>query len=238
MAHPSLAKLLILQDRDQRFTQLKAQLDQWPAERQATERDIQAERNRIKEAENAVIQLELQRKEIEGRVSDAQERIVKYRTQQLSIKKQEEYDALENEITTLRESIDDWETEELDVLDSIDHAETHLSRTKEEVAANIATLEAHLRTIDEGLEQNRAEVGSAEKLLSEAREAAEEDGDAVRQYDFVRRQVKRFPILVAIEEGKCQGCHLRVSAEVDSGARKGTEIVRCSSCGRIVYFDR
>jgi len=237
MAHSSLAKLLILQERDQRFAQLTGQLRQWPEERKSTERDIRTERARIESAEAAVQELELRRKELEGSVADAEERIVKYRTQQLAVKKQEEYTALESEITTLREMIDEWETVELDVLDGIDHAQADLEKVKNEVAANVATLEAHLRTIDEGLAQNQAQVGEAEAELASARTQAEADAGAIGQYDFVRAQVKRFPIIVPLEGGKCKGCHLRVSSEVESAARRDSEIARCSSCGRIVYID-
>ena len=179
----------------------------------------------------------MKRKELEGQVADAEEKIRKYRTQQLAVKKQDEYNALENEITTLRETIDDWETEELDVLDALDHAEAHLTETKEQVAAAVATLEVHLRTLDDGLAQNKNALGEAEAQLKVARDDLSKDTEALRQYDFVRKQVKRFPIMVELVDGKCRGCHLRVSGEVESGARKGTEIILCSSCGRIIYFD-
>jgi uncharacterized protein len=237
MAHPSLGKLLVLQDRDQRFALLTGQLRQWPLERQATERDIIRERARVSEAENGVKTLEVQRMQLEGQVEDAEERVVKYRTQQLAVKKQDEYDALEKEVATLREKIDAWETEQLDLLDAIDHAQAALARVREEVAGKVATLEAHLRTLDEGLRQNEAGVGSAEAELAKAREEAAADVEALRQYDFVRRQVKRFPIIVPLAEGKCQGCHLRVPTDVESAVRKGTEIVRCASCGRILFLE-
>ena len=64
------------------------------------------------------------------------------------------------------------------------------------------------------------------------------DSGILDQYRYIKSQVKRPPIVVPLEEGKCQGCHLKVSGEVDSAARKGTELVRCDSCGRILYFDR
>ncbi|MFP4281583.1 MAG: zinc ribbon domain-containing protein [Opitutales bacterium] len=150
MASSSLAKLLILQDRDQRCSQVQASLAQWPLERANTERDIAHEKERVAAVEKRLSELEIARKHLEGQVADAEEKIVKYRTQQLQVKKQEEYTALEHEVTTLRETIDDWETEELDLLDAIDHAENELEVLKEEVAANIATYEAHLRTLDEG----------------------------------------------------------------------------------------
>lgn len=237
MAHPALAKILILHDRDQRYTQVATQLNQWPIDRENTERDIADEMARVVEAEDALKLLEVKRKELEGEVADTEEHIRRYRTQQLSVKKQDEYNALENEITTLKETIDDRETEELDILDAIDHSQNHLARIREDVATRVAALEGHLRTIDEGMTQNKNALGDAKIALDAARAELSAHQDALREYDFVRAQVKRFPIVVELVDGKCKGCHLKVSSEVESSTRKGSGLVRCSSCGRIIYSD-
>ena len=236
MPSPVLEQLLILQDRDQRVHQVKGQLEEWPRERARTEADIQSEKDAVTAVVEKLKRLEVKRAELEGQVADHEARMVKYKTQQLEVKKQEEYTALEHEVATLREQIDLWETEELDVLDAIDHAEQELVAIRAQSAARIHTLETHLQTIDQALADNRAQVGEAESRLASAREGVE-SAEALQLYDFVSRQVKRFPYLVAMSGGKCGGCHLKVSNDVEGTARRGTELVRCSSCGRIVYFD-
>ncbi len=236
MAFDSLAQLLVLQDRDRRVSQVKAQLEQWPVERETTEREIAAEKERVSKAEVDLRNLEVRRKELEGEVALAEERVVRYRTQQLQVKKQDEYDALQSEITRLRDSIDDQETAILDLLDNLDRAKAALEETKWDVAARVSTLETHLKTIDEALSVNRAEVGEAETALRDARTAVS-DEESLRQYDFVRRQVKRLPIVVPLVDGKCQGCHLKVPSDVGISTRRGDELVLCSSCGRILYAD-
>jgi len=45
---------------------------------------------------------------------------------------------------------------------------------------------------------------------------------------------------VAIHDGKCGGCHLKVSSEVEYAARgKGPpgELPICDQCNRIVYWE-
>ena len=50
------------------------------------------------------------------------------------------------------------------------------------------------------------------------------------------------PAVVVISGGKCGGCHLKVSSEVESAARGKTvdplaPLPTCDQCGRIVYWD-
>ncbi len=175
---------------------------------------------------------------MEGEVELAQDKVVKYRTQQLEIKKQDEYDALEHEIKTILGSIDEQETEEIEFLDEIERSETVLARLKEEMTKATTTFEAQIATINQGLEVNEAELDETKATVEKARGDID-DTSALQQYDFVCRQVKaRFPIIVTVNAAKCSGCHIKVESEVESEARRGQQLIRCSNCGRIVYFQR
>jgi predicted nucleic acid-binding Zn-ribbon protein len=47
-------------------------------------------------------------------------------------------------------------------------------------------------------------------------------------------------VVVPIHDGKCGGCHLKVSSEVESASRgKGPpgELAICDQCSRIVYWE-
>jgi predicted CXXCH cytochrome family protein len=47
------------------------------------------------------------------------------------------------------------------------------------------------------------------------------------------------PVCVPVRGGKCGGCHLKISSEVESAVRgKGDgKLVTCDQCGRIVWWD-
>ena len=62
----------------------------------------------------------------------------------------------------------------------------------------------------------------------------------LRIYD--RIAVRNMPAVVAIHAGKCGGCHLKVSSEVESAARGKTvdplaQLPTCDQCGRVVYWE-
>ena len=45
------------------------------------------------------------------------------------------------------------------------------------------------------------------------------------------------PAVVAIRDGMCGGCHLKISSNIDSEIRKGDKLLTCDQCGRIVFWD-
>ena len=236
MVSDKLAKLLILQDRDAQHGQLLRQRESIPAEREKARASIAAEEARRKENADALTRLEVEREELEGRVEDLEEAIRKYQTQQLQVKKNEEYGALEHEIATARAKISETEDEELNVLEAIDHKAVANRRDEEEIAERIRVFETELKRLDEA----EREVEAAIETGRDAVKAAETDVDPalLESYRFVKTQVKRPPYVVALNDGRCGGCHLKVSGEIESGARKGHDVVRCDNCGRIVYFQR
>jgi len=83
-----------------------------------------------------------------------------------------------------------------------------------------------------------AELASAQGDVATARGPV--DPMKLRIYD--RIAARNMPVVVAIHAGKCGGCHLKVSSDVDSAARgKGADAVAqiptCDQCGRIVYWE-
>jgi predicted nucleic acid-binding Zn-ribbon protein len=62
----------------------------------------------------------------------------------------------------------------------------------------------------------------------------------LRVYD--RIAARNMPAVVPIHGGKCGGCHLKVSSEVESAARSKSPdplaaLPTCDQCGRIVYWE-
>lgn len=231
-----LQTLLILQDRDIRCDSIRRQLDDIPGEINKEEVAIgQLEQNLV-EKEQELKGLEIRRLDLEGEVAQAEDHIVKYKTQQMQVKKNEEFTALENEIKNLQSSISEIEDQELLVLEEIELKQSELDKLKETTAEERHTLEAHIKLLKESYASFESELKAAEEAVSACEK--EVDEAILQQYKYVKGQVKRPPLVVELQDGKCQGCHLKVSGDVESTARRGKELVRCDSCGRILYYDR
>lgn len=228
-----LSKLLILQDRDIRCDNFRRQLEAVPDIIAREQKSIEEEKAALEIAREEILKLEIQRKEFEGEIEDIEAATVRYKTQQLEVKKNDAYAALQHEIDDAGDKIGRLEDQVLDMMEKLDVGNEQLRNQQKVTSESIEILQSHITKLENSIESYRKDLETAEADRTESYHAIE--AELSRQYDFVKKQVKRGPYIVELREGKCSGCHLKVSGDVDSSARKGHAIVRCNNCGRIVY---
>jgi predicted nucleic acid-binding Zn-ribbon protein len=238
MSHPAIEPLLILQDRDTKRLNLEAQLKAVPGDIARVEQKIAAEKAAIETAKTELKELEVKKKGLETEIGSAETKVGQYRTQQLSIKKNDEYQAMGHQIETMVAQIAELEGRELEVMYAIDEAKKKFAAAEAELKANISGHEARIKMLRERDANLAAELKSAQAEVATARAPVGES--RLRVYDRIAS--RNMPAVVAIHAGKCGGCHLKVSSEVESAARgKGTDPLAalpvCDQCGRIVYWE-
>ena len=238
MPTPVLETLLILQDRDIRRRALEAQLRGVPAEIASVEQKIAGERAAIDAARTELKELESKKKLLETEIGVAEGKLGKYRTQQSQVRKNDEYQALGHEIETTEAAIGTLEEQELAIMYAIDEAKKKFAAAEAELKANISGHEGRIRTLRERESNLAAELKTAQAEVASAREPVGE----LRLKIYDRVAVRNMPAVVAVTGGKCGGCHLKVSSEVESAARaknaEGTAaLATCDQCGRIVYWE-
>lgn len=233
MASFSIAPLLVLQERDSRRLVLEQQLKSVPREIAAVETRIAAEKAAIETAKAEWQALESKKKLLEVEIQGAQGKAAKYRTQQLEVRKNDEYKALTHEIETMEAQIGGFEEEELKIMYLIDEAKKRFATAEAELKANISGHEAKIRTLRERETQLQAELKSALEAVAGARPGVPEQH--LKIYD--RLAVKPgHPVCVNVYGGKCGGCHLKVPTHIEVMAKSGSEIATCDQCGRIAYW--
>jgi hypothetical protein len=233
MRHPALDSLLILQDRDSKRLGLEAQLKAIPGEIAGVEKKIASEKAAIETARTELKELETKKKLIETEIGLAEQKLAKYKTQQSLVRKNDEYQALGHEIETTEKAISALEEQELGVMYTIDEAKKRFAEAEGVLKQNITGHEARIRSHKEREASLTTELTEAKAALAAARAPVGEA--ALRVYD--RIAVRQQPVIVALRGSKCSGCHLKVSSEVESDARKGEKLATCDQCGRMVWFD-
>lgn len=239
MAHPALEALLILQDRDSKRLGVEVQLKSVPHDIAAVEQRIATEREALDASRAELKDLEVRKKALETDIGVAEEKIAQYRTQQLAIRKNDEYQAMGHQIETVQGQIGELEGREIELLYAIDEAKGRYSAAEAEMKANISGHEARIRM----LREREASLGAELKVMQAEVAAARAPVDErwLRLYD--RIATLNHPVIVPIVAGKCGGCHLKVSSEVESATRsKGVDPTAapatCDQCGRIVYWEQ
>ena len=231
-----LQRLLILQDRDLRCDSIQRQLEDIPREIRKDEEQMARLREQVAEKEREVLDLERRRLDLEGEVAVAEEQLVKYKTQQMMVKKNEEYTALEHEIENVKRRISELEDAELQILEEAETRQAELQDLRDRAAQEQAVLQGHIERLHQNHKSFSDELDGAKAAVRECE--ADMDASVLQQYHYVKSQVKRAPVVVPLESSQCKGCHLKVSGDIESSARRGSELVRCDTCGRILYFDR
>ena len=234
MPAPTIEKLLILQDRDQKRLLLDSQLRAIPRDVAAVEQKISEEQAAIEAIRGELQKLELKRKALKNEIGVATEQMGRYRSQQIQVRKNDEYRALGIEIEHAQSAIGALEEQELEVMYAIDEARRKSVEAGEELKRNVSGHEARIHVLNEREAGLRTELDAVLALIAAARE--ELDEPVRRLYDRLASK-PGLPVVVAVREGKCDGCHLKISTNIESETRKADKLVTCDQCGRIAYWD-
>lgn len=228
-----IKNLLVLQERDIKLRDIKLKLEAIPAEIAALNSKIDAEKSAIGEYLRAIKDKELARAALRGERKDVEDKIFKYKARLSIVKKNDEYTAINEAIDKCNLQVSALEEKELEILFSIDEMTPKLDAQKlaiqkkiDEVNLQIKQLEDNKKMLEGDLENAAFARRQAEKGISEIFLAA---------YERILNSKKRFPIVSYIEDSKCSGCHLKISADLEDFAKTCDRPIFCEHCGRIIY---
>ena len=228
-----IEKLLVLQDRDRNLIRTEAELESIEPEKQMALRKCEATKKALADAQELTKQVESRRKELELEAQSFNAKIDKYSNQQLETKKNEEYQALTNEINGCKDKISDLETGILELMDEAEAADTNVKESKAAadsvqrmVDSQVTDLDARLKKLDSRLDEMDAE---REKLSGEI------DARTLAQYERILK-LRGERVVVGIEHSVCGGCHMKLTAQAIVSCKAQKEIVNCPHCSRLLYF--
>ena len=200
------------------------------------ESKIQLENDTIASATQELQNLEIQSKSLDNEINSLSEQIDRQKNKQLEVKKNEEYQALENEIANLLRLQSEKEDEQIGILVKIDEARETAKIATEKISVKVKLLENDKIQLLERGEELKIELKTLEKEVEDSR--AEVEPTLLSGYDRTKKVVSRPPYIAPLEDQKCSGCNLRVSNDVVSSALVEQKLTHCDQCGRIVYSER
>jgi len=114
----------------------------------------------------------------------------------------------------------------------VEEAESLLAENQEalsEIESNWTAEQTQLQERQSELNHKVADLAAQRPVLTGAI-----DQDDLDIYDNLYRR-KAGRAVAAVKNGVCQACNLANSASQLQRARTGTELIYCSTCGRILY---
>lgn len=231
----SIEKLLILQDRDRKISQIKNEWARIGPERQSLESHAAHAQASLDVAKLRGKQIESQRKDLELEVEAHKQKIEKYSVQQFQTKKNEEFRAIGHEIDSCKAAIVKIEDQELELMEQAETAQKEVAsamQTAKEAKQDVESKVADLAAREDNLKKELAELLANREELA----AAVEKGACSRYERLVRNKGEN--VVVGIQHGVCGGCHMKFPVQVVLSCKREEEIVTCPNCGRILYYTR
>ena len=227
-----LEQLLILQDRQQKIRQIENEIRNLPLQRKHLESQLAESAASLDAIKLKARQVEVDRKKLELDVGTRNESINRLKTQQYQTRKNDEFQAMGNEILRYEDEIRKLEDQELELMEQGDKLKVEV--TAEEKKAT-ATKDSITRQMNDLGEKSKTLETRLQELNKERNELAEKmDEDVLSGFERLFAS-KGDSAIVAVEHGVCTGCHMKLTTATVNAAEAGKEIVSCEQCGRILY---
>ena len=223
-----IKNLLVLQDKDAKIFDLNSKIAVASAKIAECDKNIAQQKNLMGEFERAVGDLQNQRMSLRAERKAVEDRILKYKTQLLSVKKNDEYAALNAAIDKSGQEVSAFEEKELEIMFEIDEIAPKLEAEKQSRQKNIDEINSQKNLYAEQIEnlkaqidRRRAETNVSPKFLT--------------AYEAVLKSKKRLPVIAYVDDSRCSGCHLKISSDLETMAKLADNPVFCEHCGRLIY---
>jgi len=230
--HPELEQLLVLQDRQQKIRQIENEVRTLPLQRKSLEGQLAASAAAVEALKQQARHVEVDRKKLELDVGTRQESVSRLKTQQYQTRKNDEFQALGHEIERYENEIRKIEDDELELMDQADKLKLQLAAEEKKAATAKDSISRQLIDLDEKSKTLESRLQGLSKERAELATRIEED--LLNRFDRLFKS-KGDAAVVALEHEVCTGCHMKVTTATAMRVKAGKEIVSCEQCGRILY---
>jgi uncharacterized protein len=232
--HPSIPRLLDLQNVDHRIAAVRAEMDSFPKRILEADAKLSGARAAVAAAKEASAASVSDRKKLEFDVTQWKDRARKYRDQSGAVKTNEAFKALQHEIANAEAEVAKAEDRQLEVMMAGEETERRVKHAEANLREDEAAINAERKQIQA---LNSAKRKDLEVLLAERERTVAPVPQDMR--DLYERIAKRHhgTALAEARDGQCRGCGMRVLPHILQLLRQDAneELFRCESCGLILY---
>ena len=203
-----------------------------PLETKDLEEKLAAALKQLEAVKLKAKEIEVERKKLEVEAQAKRDSINKFQTQKFQTRKNEEFQALNNEISRYEGDIRGIEDRELALMESAETAKAIIATTDKETQATKSQVERQLADIAAKTQALASQLKELEAERARLAEAVEED----LLDTFNRLFNNKTEAVVALEHDVCMGCHMKLTTQTVVRVKGAREIVHCEQCGRILYI--
>ena len=147
--HPELEQLLVLQDRQQKIRQIENEIKTLPLQRKSLETHLASSVAAVDALKHKAQHVEIERKKLELDVGTRNDSIARLRTQQYETRKNDEFQAMGNEIKRYENEILKIEDEELELMERGDNLKAELAVEQKKAAITAESISRQTKDLGE-----------------------------------------------------------------------------------------
>ena len=234
MILPAVTQLLVIQDRDRKLRQLKIELKNAPLEKKAMDTRLATASATLDASKLKAKEIEVKRKELENEVRARDDRIGKYEQQKLATKKNDEYQAYDHAIESLRKEIAGIEDKEMELMEAAEAQKPVIAAAEKEAADTRALVQRQVADIEAKVIAIEAQVAEIQADRDKLASAVDEEllDDYQRLFDR-----KDALAVAALVNEVCQGCHVKSQTHIVNSVKAAKVVTTCLNCARILYLE-
>ena len=227
-----VSNILTLQEFDMKLRGLETKYRTIPNERHKLREEYEAAQAALAAARENVAKADRNLKQTEAEIAAQNEAVRKFLTQSALVKKNDEYQALLQNIEVAKGRISELESRVIELLDEQEAARKALADQEREFAATDKQVREELAEFEQLIETIKAD---AVKLKAEKKKFMPRvELNVLNAYQNILTRDKGAPV-VPIVNGSCGNCSLKVTPQLINEAKKGT-LVYCDNCSHILYY--
>jgi len=226
----TLKFLIKLQEIDHQLFEIEEKKGSLPEKVEQLESQAGSIKTELEDIRAALEENQKELSVIKGNLMDSTEKVKKYQDQLYLVTTNREYDALTNEIETVKGNIVEMEERQLVLEEEIERLQEMINSSEEQSSAFVEQLEANRDELKE-----KSELTDARQLELEAerKKIAGKIGERyLRKYNRILKARRR--AVVAIVRSACSGCHKQLSPQIIYEIQQMDTFIECENCGRIL----
>lgn len=227
-----LKSLINLQEIDRQLFEIEEKKGSLPEQVEKLESQAAIVKSELEDTRSSLDENQKELITIKGTLMDAAEKVKKYQDQLYLVTTNREYDALTNEIETVKSGMVEMEERQLVLETEIEELESTAASSEEQSTAFIEQLEANRDELKEKSDLTDANQIELETQRSELVKNISQR--YLRKYERILKARRR--AVVAIDRSACIGCHKQLSPQVVYEIQQMDTFIECENCGRILVY--
>jgi uncharacterized protein len=229
-----LAKLVSLQITDTEIRKHQKYIESADQKRAEIEQESETHASSIREIQNQAESAKNDKAKLEKEINENKTHLERADRNLKNSQNQKEYEAAMRETDVLQRQIAALETQIIEKLTELEEIEKVLAERNEEIQSLEGNLKKAVSAFESELEKN---IKALKSLTGKREEVFKTVPPAMSS--VYNRLVQRSKDGIAVAEVKndsCSSCFMKLRPQKMVELRRGTEIIKCESCTRILYI--